>query len=122
VDAFNHCYYRCAFETHHSNGLGGGWGKEVFWGGPVRVSYSFLAGMTVYRMGWIIKSRIGFLSLSLMLLAALLMPYIAGINQYTDAITVLLYFPFLVSLGAGAQVSPGLAYVSFLAIYHIRCT
>jgi peptidoglycan/LPS O-acetylase OafA/YrhL len=97
------------FETHHSNGLGGGWGKEVFWGGPVRVSYSFLAGMTVYRMGWIIKSRIGFLSLSLMLLAALLMPYIAGINQYTDAITVLLYFPFLVSLGAGAQVSPGLA-------------
>jgi peptidoglycan/LPS O-acetylase OafA/YrhL len=97
------------FETYHSNGLGGGWGKEVFWGGPVRVSYSFLAGMVAYRMGWVIKSQIGFLSLSLMLLAALLMPYIAGINKYTDAITVLLYFPFLVSLGAGAQVSPGLA-------------
>ncbi len=97
------------FETHRSNGLGGGWGKEVFWGGPVRVSYSFLAGMVVYRMRWIIQSKLGFVSLSVMLLAALLLPYVTSINQYTDAATVLLYFPLLISLGAGAQVSPGLA-------------
>ncbi len=96
------------FETHRSNGLGGGWGKMVFWGGPVRVAYSFSAGMIIFRMGWIIKSRLGFVSLSAMLLAALLLPYIASINQYTDAFTVLLYFPFLIALGAGAQVSDGL--------------
>jgi len=96
------------FETHHSNGLGGGWGKEVFWGGPVRVSYSFLAGMVVYRMGWIIKSGLGFVSLSIMLMAALLLPYITSINLYTDAFSVLLYFPLLVSLGAGAQVPQSL--------------
>lgn len=99
------------FETHHSNGLGGGWGKDVFWGGPVRVFYSFLAGMLVYRMGWIVKSRLGFFSMSVLLLAALLLPYTININQYTDAVTVLLYFPLLVALGAGAQVAPGMVWL-----------
>jgi peptidoglycan/LPS O-acetylase OafA/YrhL len=82
----------------------GGWGKESFWQGTARVSFSFTAGLLVYRYNFIIKNKLGFLGLTVLLLAALLMPW-SKLNWLTELIAVVCYFPLLVALGAGSQLN-----------------
>ena len=91
--------------AYDAGNLLGGWNGETFWHGGVRISFSFLAGLFIYRNNWIIKNRIGFIGLSLMLLVALLMPH-CQFNWLVELLIVLLYFPLLVSLGAGSVLSP----------------
>lgn len=88
--------------------VSGGWGGQNFWDGGARVLFSFSAGMLVYRLNWIIKNNLGFFGMSLLLLVAFLFPYADRYNWITEPIIVLLYFPFLVALGAGASLSPSL--------------
>src|SRR6185312_3872133 len=88
--------------------LMGGWGGENFWDGCARISYSFLAGMLVYRFNWIIKSKIGFIGLSVLLALAFIMPFNTGWNMFTEPLVVLFYFPLLIALGAGATLTPRL--------------
>jgi len=95
------------FVCHRAGGsLMGGWGKENFWDGGARVAYSFLAGMVVYRCDLIIKSETGFLSLSLLLFLAFIMPFNKW-NWLTEPLVVLFYFPLLVALGAGGRLGKG---------------
>jgi len=96
------------YETYLSGYLGVGWGGDNFWGGGIRIFYSFLAGMLIYRSKWIIASKLGFISMSCLLLLAFLIPFADQSNYFADPITVLLYFPLLISLGAGASLSKGL--------------
>lgn len=81
--------------------LMGGWSGATFWQGGARIAYSFLAGMIVYRCNIIIRNKLGFLGLSVLLLAALMMPHFTY-NWLAEALVVLLYFPLLIALGAGA--------------------
>jgi peptidoglycan/LPS O-acetylase OafA/YrhL len=85
-----------------SGNLMGGWGKGNFWDGCARVSYSFLAGMLVYRFKLIIKNKLGFTGLSVLLVLAFLMPFSNKWNWLSEPLVVILYFPLLVALGAGA--------------------
>ncbi|TCD28170.1 acyltransferase [Pedobacter psychrodurus] len=98
------CICYVAWKVPNAN-LSGGWGGQNFWDGGVRVLYSFSAGMLVYRFNWIIKNKLGFLGVSLLLLVAFLFPYADAYNWITEPIIVLFYFPLLVALGAGAVVS-----------------
>ncbi|RZK63125.1 MAG: acyltransferase, partial [Pedobacter sp.] len=93
------------WEAYRSTYLGVGWGGENILGGGIRVLFSFLAGMLVYRSRWIINTKLGFISLSILLAAAFLFPFSDKTNYLTDPIIVILYFPFLVALGAGASQS-----------------
>jgi peptidoglycan/LPS O-acetylase OafA/YrhL len=90
------------WEAYRSTYLGVGWGGDNFAGGGIRVFFSFLAGMLVYRSKWIIKTSFGFIPMSILLAAAFLFPFSEKVNYITDPIIVILYFPFLVALGAGA--------------------
>ncbi len=90
--------------AYRTGNLLGGWSKDNFWDGGVRVAYSFLAGMLVYRSKWIIKNKLGFTGLTLLLLLAFLMPF-GKWNWLTESFAVLFYFPLIVSLGAGTQLS-----------------
>ncbi|SDD18770.1 acyltransferase family protein [Pedobacter soli] len=92
----------------HSKNVGGGWGGQNFWDGGARVLYSFTAGMLVYRFNLIIKNKLGFLGVTALLLVAFVFPYSDDYNWITEPIIVLLYFPLLVALGAGATLSPAL--------------
>lgn len=92
------------FVGYRAGSLGGGWGGPNFWDGGARVAYSFLAGLLLYRFNWIIKTRLGFTGLSLLLLAAFTMPYFKW-NWLVESLTVLFYFPLLVALGAGASLA-----------------
>ena len=96
---------------HRAGALSGGWSGGTFWHGGVRVAYSFLAGLLVYRTGWLrqsqwmIRLRLGFGTLSLLLLLAFVMPYANG-GWVREAAVILVYFPLLVALGAGATLTP----------------
>jgi peptidoglycan/LPS O-acetylase OafA/YrhL len=92
------------YESFHAGYLGVGWGGDNITGGGIRVAYSFLAGILVYRSSWIIKSRFGFLSIAILLVAAFLIPFSEKTNAVVDILIVLFYFPFLIALGAGAQL------------------
>jgi len=88
----------------HSN-VSGGWGGQNFWDGGARVLFSFVAGMLVYRSNWIIKNNLGFIGLCVLSVPAFFVPFHASYNWIIEPILVLFYFPFIVSLGAGAVLS-----------------
>lgn len=94
-----------AYVAYSAKGLSGGWGGDTFWDGFARVSYSFLAGILVYRFKWIIPSKLGFLGLTLLLMPAFLYSFNPEWNFITEPLIVLFYFPLIVALGAGAVTS-----------------
>lgn len=93
------------FVSYRAGNLLGGWSKDSFWDGGVRVAYSFTAGLLIYRSNWIIKNGLGFLILAILLSFAFLMPWFSW-NWLAEAMVVIFYFPFLVALGAGSTLAP----------------
>ncbi|WP_431291708.1 acyltransferase family protein [Pedobacter sp. P26] len=96
------------FVAVRASNIGGGWGGQNFWDGGARVLYSFTAGMLVYRLNWVIKNKLDFLGMIVLLLAAFLVPFNDKYNWITEPILVLFFFPFLVALGAGTALNPSL--------------
>ena len=90
--------------SYRAGNLLGGWSKDNFFDGGVRVAYSFSAGLLIYRFNWIIKNRLGFVVLGVLLSLAFIMPSTKW-NWLTAALVVIFYFPLLVSLGAGSTLS-----------------
>jgi peptidoglycan/LPS O-acetylase OafA/YrhL len=90
---------------YRAGNLSGGWSARNFWDGGARVAFSFPAGLLVYRLGWRLRTRMGFVVLSILLVLALAMPYARG-AWVREAVVVVVYFPLLVALGAGASVTP----------------
>lgn len=82
----------------------GGWSHDNFWEGGVRIAYSFTAGLLIFRYRLIIKNRLGFGILTILLSCAFLMPYFP-LNWLVEALIVMLYFPLIVALGAGSVLS-----------------
>ncbi|WP_183561922.1 acyltransferase family protein [Mucilaginibacter sp. SP1R1] len=93
------------YESYYSGYLGVGWGGDNFWGGGVRIFFSFLAGMLVYRSNWIIRSRLGFVFMGILLAIVFLVPFSDKANRITDPVIVIFYLPFLIALGAGAHLT-----------------
>lgn len=94
------------FVCYSAENLLGGWSGPTFWDGCARICFSFLAGLLVYRSNWIIKNRLGFIGLALLLALAFVMPF-SKWNWLTEPLVVVFYFPLLVALGAGAILTPG---------------
>ena len=103
------------YVAHRAGNLMGGWSGGTFWDGCARVSYSFLAGMLIYRLNLIIKNKLGFIGLSILLMLAFLMPFSNNWNWFSEPLVVILYFPLTVALGAGAALTPGLRKVCVLS-------
>lgn len=91
--------------AYKAGNLMGGWSGGTFWDGCGRISYSFLAGLLIYRYNLIIKNNLGFIGLSVLLFLSFVMPF-TQYNWLTEPLVVLFYFPLLISLGAGAILSP----------------
>ncbi len=92
------------FVGFNAGNLWAGWNRDTFWTGAARISLSFSAGLLVYRSKWILRSRLGFTGLSVLLLLAFVMPYAKG-GWIREAAVMILYFPLLVALGAGVTLS-----------------
>jgi peptidoglycan/LPS O-acetylase OafA/YrhL len=95
------------YVAYRSGNLLGGWSGPTFWDGCARISYSFLAGLLIYRSNWIIKNKIGFAGLGILLFLAFLVPSTTW-NWITEPLIVLIYFPLLIALGAGTTLAPAL--------------
>lgn len=94
------------YVSYRSGNLLGGWSGTTFWDGGARIFYSFLAGLSIYRFNAIIKNRLGFLGMCILLSLAFVMPF-GKWNWLTEPLVVLFYFPLLISLGAGATLTKG---------------
>ncbi|HEU4607782.1 MAG TPA: acyltransferase [Chitinophagaceae bacterium] len=90
--------------SYRAGNLLGGWSGGTFFDGAARVAFSFSAGLLIYRFNWIIKNRIGFIGLAVLLSLAFLMPG-SSWNWLTEALLVIVFFPLIVSLGAGTVSS-----------------
>jgi peptidoglycan/LPS O-acetylase OafA/YrhL len=95
------------YVSYSAGNLLGGWSGPTFWDGGARIFFSFLAGLTIYRFNLIIKNKLGFLGMCVLLSLAFVMPF-GEWNWLTEPLVVLVYFPLLISLGAGATLTKGL--------------
>lgn len=77
-----------------------GWDSPTFTDGFARVTFSFLAGLTVYRFNLVIRNRLNFLLLGILLVGIFMFPHYTN-DWITEMILVMLAFPILLSLGAG---------------------
>ncbi len=90
--------------SYNTGNLLGGWTGENFWHGGARIFFSFLAGLCIFRYKLIIKNKLGFPALSCLLLLAFIMPQFEW-NWLAELLVILIFFPLIVSLGAGATLS-----------------
>ena len=95
------------FVCYRSGNLLGGWSGPTFWDGSARISYSFSAGLLIYRSNWIIKNKLGFIRVAFLLFLAFIVPF-SKWNWLTEPFVVLFYFPLVIALGAGAGLTTGL--------------
>ena len=93
------------YVSWNSGSLLGGWSGGTFFDGLARISFSFLVGMFIFRSNWIIKNKLGLPGTSALLLLAFLTPYNEQWNWLVDLLIVVVYFPLIVSLGAGAGLA-----------------
>jgi peptidoglycan/LPS O-acetylase OafA/YrhL len=90
---------------HRAGNLPGGWSTDNFWDGGARVAFSFSAGLLIYRLGWRLRTRLGFFTLGLLLILALTSPYAKG-AWIREVIVIMVVFPLIIALGAGASATP----------------
>jgi len=95
------------FVAYRSGNLLGGWSGPTFWDGGARIAYSFLVGLLIYRSNWIIKNKLGFIGVAILLFLAFIMPVFKW-NWLSELLVVMFFFPFVIALGAGATLIPGL--------------
>ncbi|WP_113663639.1 acyltransferase family protein [Pedobacter nanyangensis] len=94
------------YVANTAGNISGGWSKDNFWHGGARVAFSFIAGMCIFRYQLIIKNNLGFPILALLLAASFFVPFRDEWNWITEPLIIVLYFPLLVALGAGAALNP----------------
>ncbi len=94
------------YVTITAGNISGGWAGSNFWHGGARVAFSFLAGMCIFRYQFIIKNRLGFPLMALLLSLAFFVPFRDSWNWLVEPVIIIFYFPLLVSLGAGTILNP----------------
>lgn len=92
------------FIAQRSGTLIGGWDGNSIIDGLARITFSFLAGLLVFRLGFMFKNRLGFAGLSILLILSFMMPYFKW-NWLAESIVVLFLYPLLIAMGAGAVLS-----------------
>jgi peptidoglycan/LPS O-acetylase OafA/YrhL len=81
--------------------LDGGWAWHSFWMAPVRVAFTFTAGLLLHRLGAQQRVPGAYLVLSGLLVLVFAAPAFAA-PAYYHLFCVLVVFPLIVAIGAGA--------------------
>lgn len=91
------------FCAQRSGWLINGWGIDYISDGFARVSFSFIAGMLVYKYKWIWTNKLGFILPALLIIMTLMTPH-RNNDWIIECVLVIVCFPLIVSFGAGATV------------------
>ncbi len=92
------------YTSYKSGWLINGWSIENVTDGLPRVSYSFIAGLLIFRFGLTIKNKLGFIPPFLLLIAAFAYPHVEN-DWLTEALLVIVLFPLIISIGADTNVT-----------------
>jgi peptidoglycan/LPS O-acetylase OafA/YrhL len=103
----------CAVSMH-SGYLAVGFGGDDFLSGGVRLWFSFLMGILIFRSRWILSNIMSFFTFACLLSVVFVIPFSPTYGKFIDPIIVLFYFPFLVALGNGNRFLQGNKICHFL--------
>ena len=101
------------WEALQRGSLDAGWGYQNFWMAPIRLIFPFATGLWIYRVrDRLPRIELGFLPLTVALLAAFMMPVFPKIGSFSfnglyDAFCVLLVFPLILIAGAHSYAGTG---------------
>ncbi|UEG55174.1 acyltransferase [Mucilaginibacter daejeonensis] len=90
--------------AYRSGNLLGGWSGPTFWDGGARIAYSFTAGLLIFRYKLIIRNKLPFIVIAVLLFLAFISPH-TQFNSLTELLIVLFYFPLIIMIGAGAVIT-----------------
>ncbi|HVI43408.1 MAG TPA: acyltransferase [Chitinophaga sp.] len=89
--------------AHHRGWIITGWDAPTFLDGFARVMFSFMAGLTVYRFGFVIRRQLHFVVPVTLLIGVFLFPHYNK-DWITEMLIVIFVFPFILAVGAGTEV------------------
>ncbi len=88
-------------ESFRSGYLAVGFGGDNFWGGGIRLWFSFSMGLLIFRSNWTIPNRLPFFIVLALLASVFFIPFSELYGKYIDPLIVIFYFPLLLMLGVG---------------------
>ncbi|MDR1224358.1 MAG: acyltransferase [Tannerella sp.] len=91
------------FTSYRAGWLIGGWDSLTWTDALPRVCCSFITGLMVFRFRLSLKNKFGFVLPFLLLMGVFMFPHVKN-DWYTEAILVILVFPFIMMVGSGATV------------------
>lgn len=97
------CALWLAHTSYASGWLVNGWDSHTFFDGVSRVSFSFLAGLLIFRFNLVWKNKFGFILPVILLLIAFVYPHTQN-DWIKEALFVIVLFPLTICIGAGATV------------------
>ena len=92
------------YTSYKSGWLINGWDIKTIGDGFPRVSYSFIAGLLIFRYKFVLHNKLGFALPFVLLMAVFIYPHVDN-DWFTEAFMVIAVFPLIISIGAGADVT-----------------
>jgi len=92
------------YTSYKSGWLINGWDINTIADGFPRVAYSFTAGLLIFRFGWTFNNKLGFIFPFILLMGVFVFPHVDN-DWLTEALMVIVAFPLIISIGAGANVT-----------------
>ncbi len=92
------------YTSYKAGWLIGGWDIKTIGDGFPRVSYSFIAGLLIFRYNLVLRNKLGFIFPCILLIAVFLYPHVDN-DWLTEALLVIVVFPLIISIGAGTDVT-----------------
>lgn len=93
----------------HFGNLSTGWAWSTYWAAFVRVTYSFFAGLLLYRLNVRLALPHSYVWLSLLLVALFAAPALGRFGAVYEAACVIVVFPLVIGLGSGVGKLNGAA-------------
>lgn len=92
-----------AYTSYSSGWLINGWDGKTIMDGFPRVTFSFIAGLLVYRFDAVWRNKLGFMLPLILLMGVFLYPH-SDNDWISEALLVIVVFPLTICIGAGATV------------------